>query len=561
MNLGNIRLSRKLGSIMLLSLSGLIITTYLGLSALNHSLLVERERQAQSMVEATFAIFESLQREVDEGTLTLEHAQSEAKDIITAIRYGEDDYLWVNDINAVMVAHATKPSLNGKDMSTFKDPDGKALFSDIAQLARSNGEGSIEYRWPKPGFDDPVEKISYIKLYEPWGWVIGTGVYLDAVQDTFFAEASKQAVVFVLGAALLATLAILVSKDIGSSVKTLSDTMKTLSRGEIDTPVPLQERTDEMGDMADSVEYFRNQLIDNRRLEAAQKAEEEAQKKRAAVIQKLASDFDMGVNIALESVASAAKQLDMTAQGMSATAGQTSSQATAVASASEQTSSNVQTVAAAAEELTASIYEVGTQVTVSTDIARKAAEKAEATQATVRSLEQKADQISEASALISEIADQTNMLALNATIEAARAGEAGKGFAVVASEVKALATQTGHATEEIGNHIRAVQDVSNEATKAIAEINSIIADMNEISSSVAAAVEEQSAATQEITRNIEQAAQGTQEVNSNIVDVNEAANDTGKASMEVLNASTQLNDQSTSLKSIVQSFLTGVKSA
>jgi len=561
MNLGNIRLSHKLGVIMALSLTGLILTTFLGLSALNHNLLQERERQAKSVVEATYKVFESLQSEIDHGALTLEAAQEEAKHIINTIRYGDNDYLWVNDLNLKMVVNAANSKINGQDMTDFKDVNGLPLFKEVVKIAKNTGEGSVSYFWPKPGFEDPVEKISYVKLFEPWDWVLGTGVYIDNVEATFFAEATKVGIVFVVVALLLGLTVFFITRDIRGSVEALSNTMDNMAHGDIKAQTPLQTRRDVMGEMARSVEFFRERLIENERMAERQRLEEEAQKKRAQTIQKLATDFDMGVNAALQSVASAAQQLNMTANGMSATANQTSTQATAVASASEQTANNVQTVAAASEELSASIREVGFQVENSTDIARKAAVKAQETEGTVRTLSDTADRISQASSLIGEIADQTNLLALNATIEAARAGDAGKGFAVVASEVKALATQTSHATEEIGGHVRAIQTVSHETVKAIAEINKIITDMNDISGAVAAAVEEQSAATQEITRNIEQAAVGTQEVNNNIVDVNVAANDTGKASKEVLDASGQLNTQSTSLRSIVENFLKGVKAA
>ncbi|WP_417794155.1 methyl-accepting chemotaxis protein [Terasakiella pusilla] len=561
MKLGNIRLAKKLGIIMGLSLIGMIVTTYIGLSALHKNLLDERERQARNMVEATIEIITDLNQQVTSGSLTLEKAQAEAIHLIKAIRYAEQDYIWANDLNAVMVSHGTKPQLNGQNMNDFKTITGQYLFRDIVEIAKSKSEGSLQYFWPKAGSDKPAEKISYVKLFKPWGWVVGTGVYIDNIQSTFIAEATKTAIVFLIGVVVLSVFIFFVSRDIRQSIVTLSDTMKRLATGCTQDPVPLQDRKDEMGDMAQSVGFFREQLIENERLATQQREEEAAQKKRAALIQQLAADFDLGVNTALQSVASAAKQLDMTANGMSATAEQTSSQATTVASASEQTSANVQTVAAAAEQLSASIHEVASQVDMSTSIARTASQKVQETQLTVNSLSETALRINEASKLIGEIADQTNMLALNATIEAARAGEMGKGFAVVASEVKTLATQTGRATEEISNHVRAIQDVSDATVTAISEINQVIQEMNDIANAVAAAVEEQDAATLEITRNIEQAAQGTQEVTSNIVEVNEAANDTGRASKEVLEASSQLNTQSTSLRSIVENFLQGVKSA
>ncbi|WP_419797952.1 MAG: methyl-accepting chemotaxis protein [Terasakiella sp.] len=561
MKLGNIRLGRKLGAIMAISLSGLILITVFGLKALDDNLLAERERQAQNMVEATYTLLQGLQKRVTANEISLETAKDEATHAINAIRYGEEDYIWINDLQHIMIVHPTNPKLNGQDVSDFKDPDGKMLFQDIVKVAKTSKEGSIEYRWPKPGFTEPVDKISYVKLFEPWGWVIGTGVYLDEVQATFWAEAMTEALIFLLATIIIALGAFMVSKDISTSVDQLSAAMKRLAKGHTEEVTPLQGRQDEVGEMAHSVEYFRAQMIENEQLAAHQREEEEAQRQRARIIQKLANEFDMGVNIALQQVASAAQQLDMTANGMSATATQTSTQASAVASASQQTASNVETVAAASEELTASIHEVGQQVAQSSQIAQEAAHKVTETQGTVRTLSETASRISEASKLIGDIADQTNMLALNATIEAARAGEAGKGFAVVASEVKTLATQTGRATEEIAAHVNAIQKVSHDTVEAISEINHIITEMNEIAAAVAAAVEEQDAATSEIARNIEQASLGTQEVNQNILHVNNAANDTGTASKEVLHASSQLNDQSTSLRSIVEGFLKGVKSA
>lgn len=561
MSLGNIRLSRKLGAIMALSLAGLILTTSLGLNALNSNLLKERERQAQSMVQSVFTIFENLQSRVTSGEISIDNAQNEARHIINAIRYGESDYLWVNDLDHNIIVHPTKPKLNGKNLFSFKDPDGQALFQNIVTLVKKQGEGSLSYRWPKAGFDEPIEKISYVKNFAPWGWVIGTGVYLDNVQETFFAEALKEGAVFISITLLLGLSAFFVARDIRGGIHRMTQAMHNLATGDTQTLIPMQERKDEVGEMAHSVEYFREQMIENEHLAQTQKIEEDKQRKRSAHIQELASKFDTGVNVALQSVAAAARQLDMTANGMSATASQTSSQAAAVASASEQTSSNVHTVAAASEELTASIREVASQVASSSEIAKMAADKVQQTQETVQTLSNTADHISEASSLIGEIADQTNMLALNATIEAARAGDAGKGFAVVASEVKTLADQTSRATEEIGAHVSAIQTVSHETVAAIGEINTIIADMNDIASNISQAIDEQSAATQEIARNIEQASMGTKEVNTNILEVNQAANDTGAASKEVLDASSQLSEQSVSLRSIVENFLTGVKSA
>ncbi|MDP6390476.1 MAG: methyl-accepting chemotaxis protein [Alphaproteobacteria bacterium] len=254
-------------------------------------------------------------------------------------------------------------------------------------------------------------------------------------------------------------------------------------------------------------------------------------------------------------VASAAAELQNTAESMSATAEQTSKQSSAVAAASEQASTNVQTIASAAEELASSLEEVGRQVTESSTIAQSAVQEAQKTNEAVEGLATASSKIGEVVDLINDIASQTNLLALNATIEAARAGDAGKGFAVVASEVKSLAGQTAKATEEIGSQITSIQGATQEAVSAIKGIGETIDKINGIASTIASAVEEQSAATQEIARNVQQASTGTQEVSSNIGDVQKAADETGQSAGQLLEAAGELSKQSETLKQEVEGFL------
>ena len=254
-------------------------------------------------------------------------------------------------------------------------------------------------------------------------------------------------------------------------------------------------------------------------------------------------------------VASAASEMEASAQSMSATAEETNRQSTAVAAASEQAATNVQTVASAAEELSASIREIQQQMTNSARIAQQAVEQVDRTDTTVTGLVQAADKIGEVVNLISDIASQTNLLALNATIEAARAGEAGKGFAVVASEVKNLANQTAKATEEIGQQIAAMQTATGDSVQAIRGIGETIKQISEVTTVVASAVEEQGAATQEISRNVQQASAGTQEVSSNITGVSQAATQTGTAAGQVLNAARELAQQGQQLNTEIEAFL------
>ncbi len=275
----------------------------------------------------------------------------------------------------------------------------------------------------------------------------------------------------------------------------------------------------------------------------------------------LADDLDSKVKGVVDTVSSAASEMQSTAEAMTATAEQTSNQTSAAATAAEETTTNVQTVASAAEEMSNSISEIGRQVDQSSDIAGKAVEEAERTNETVKNMAATAQKIGEVVKLISDIAEQTNLLALNATIEAARAGDAGKGFAVVASEVKSLANQTAKATEDIAGQIGAMQAVTNEAGTAINSIGETIKEISEIGTTISAAVEEQRAATQEIARNVQQAAQGTGEVSANIVSVTQAATDAGESTRNVLSASGDIATQAEMLGSEVDGFVRQIREA
>ncbi|HLF58687.1 MAG TPA: globin-coupled sensor protein [Alphaproteobacteria bacterium] len=283
--------------------------------------------------------------------------------------------------------------------------------------------------------------------------------------------------------------------------------------------------------------------------------------RRQTALLDLIRDFETKSTASLGATAEATKQVQETAQSMSATAEETNRQSLAVMAAAEQASSNVQTVATAAEELSSSIAEISRQVAQAASAAGKAVTDARRTDGTVRGLADAAQKIGEVVELINDIASQTNLLALNATIEAARAGEAGKGFAVVASEVKSLANQTAKATEEIAAQIHSMQTVTSEAVTAIQGIGEQINGINEIATAIAAAIEEQGAATEEIARNIQQASSGTQEVSSNIAGVTQAAGETGAAAHKVLEASRSVASQSDALRDDIGKFLEGVKAA
>ncbi|MCK1338664.1 HAMP domain-containing protein [Bradyrhizobium sp. 38] len=370
------------------------------------------------------------------------------------------------------------------------------------------------------------------------------------------------AVAFGVTVVVLAAVGFLLGRSISKALAGMVGAMTRLARGELSTSVPGIGRRDEIGEMAGAVEVFRTNMAEAERLRTEQVAADvRGRQQRKADMQELADNFEGAVGEIIETVSSAATELEASSNTLTQAAERGNGLATVVAAASEEASANVQSVSSASEEMTSSISEISRQVQESARVADVAVEQAQRTNGRVAELTKAASRIGDVVELINTIASQTNLLALNATIEAARAGEAGKGFAVVATEVKALAEQTAKATGEISQHIGAIQTATQDSVGAIKEIGDTIARMSEISSAIAAAVEEQGAATQEISRNIQHAAHGTSEVSANIGDVQRGAGETGAASAQVHSAAQSLSQESNRLKSEVARFLESVRAA
>ncbi|WP_439599391.1 methyl-accepting chemotaxis protein [Falsiroseomonas sp.] len=362
-----------------------------------------------------------------------------------------------------------------------------------------------------------------------------------------------------LAGLLLAALSVVLVRRVVSPVVQLTGTVQALAQGDNAVAVPCQGRRDEIGTMAGAVEVLRRNAETARQM-AAQAAAEQAEKmQRAEATQQLVRRFETEVATVLEAVAGAAAPLDATADRLGQAASLARSQAEGMAMAAGAAAGNVQTVATSAEELASSIAEVARQVADSARIAQRAAVDARQTDAAMGGLTEVATRIGDVVGLIQSIAGQTNLLALNATIEAARAGEAGKGFAVVAGEVKALASQTAKATEQIGAQIGAMQAETSRAVQAIRGIGQTIEELANIATQVAAAAEEQSSATQEIGRAVAEAAAGTDQVTRQTAEVMEGAEATAAATGGLRDASAGLSRQADALRQQVSGFLTAIR--
>jgi methyl-accepting chemotaxis protein len=516
----------------------MVATSALGLAAVagfwiqgQHStLLAGKQEKTQSLIDVPYSVIERQYKLETEGKISRIEAQRQASEMIKAMRFQEENYFWINDEHPTMIMHPMKPALDGTDLTNFKDPSGKAMFVEFVRAAQVPAGGFVHYLWPRPGAEKPVPKLSFVKRFAPWGWVIGTGIYIDDV-DLAWRESALKAGGLALACLIpLLAVSIVTSRSIFLRLRSFLDRFKEGAEGEGNLTRMIDITSDdEIGDVAKWFNAFMGRLDEMIRV----------------------------VSPTTRQVASASQELDHTSQQITVNSEETSAQATLVSNAAQQVSQNLQTVATGAEEMGASIKEIAKNAAEAAQVATSAVKVAEATTATVSNLGDSSAEIGQVIKVITSIAQQTNLLALNATIEAARAGEAGKGFAVVANEVKELAKKTANATEDISHKIVSIQTDTKAAVNAMGTIGAVVHQINDISTAIATAVEEQYATTNEMSRNVTEAARGSGEINSNIARLAQAAQGTTRGAAETRKASQRMVETSALLCQQIEKFKIG----
>lgn len=454
----------------------------------------------------------------------LEDAIRKSKEDIAKMRYQNGKgYFWINDTTLPypkMVMHPVSPALNGKvmDDAKYNCALGKKenLFKAAVDVVKFQGDGYVDYRWPKPGTDEEVDKLSYVRGFEPFGWVIGTGIYVDQIEEKMMAKSqvisdNNKKMMYTIfqvgGIALLICTVVLpyvCNQLVGSKVNKAVDFAKEIARGDLTSTLEIKQK-DELGMLATSLNSMGLDLK-NTVSEISRGVEtlSAASRQLTGVSEQLATNSKNNNELAV-SVADATEEM--------------SSNMVSIASASEEASTNVAMVSSAAEEMSVTISEIAENTETTRDMTARAVEQARKTSETVAILGETAEGIGTVTQTISAISEQTNLLALNATIEAARAGSAGKGFAVVANEIKELAQQTNVATEEIKGKIESIQTETALAVKEISQFAQMSADVSEMVNKISTSIEEQTAATREIAQGISHANMGIMEVNENVAQV------------------------------------------
>lgn len=446
----NLTVRHKLVLLVSAALAGLLILSVIALAVEKNLLLEDRKVKTRHVVEVAYGVLEAFHARQQAGQLSEEEARQGALSTIRKLRYEKDDYFWINDLQPAVVMHPLKPELDGKDVSGLKDPNGKVLFVEFANVARRQGAGFVDYLWPKPGASEPVAKTSYVKLFAPWGWVIGSGIYLDDVHQIFMHEAMVMTGVIAVVLLAVALLAVFLARGILRPLALLESAIVKIEKDSDLTERVSVRRNDEVGRTAEAF----NRMI--------------------ATFQETL--FQVADNARQVSVASG--QLSGMAHQMDARSCRQSEAVSAMAATIEEMNASIEHLSGNASEAHQMAVKSGELSGKGSAVINEAAVGMEriakaVDQSThfITELGRHSEQISVIVHTIKEIADQTNLLALNAAIEAARAGEHGRGFAVVADEVRKLAERTSLSTGEISAMIDSIQHGTYSAVASMDEGN------------------------------------------------------------------------------------------
>lgn len=336
--------------------------------------------------------------------------------------------------------------------------------------------------------------------------------------------------------------------------------MNQMTKSNVMQEVPFAQRDDEVGDIAKALEVFRSTSVEKERIEEQAKNQvRQAEDNRRNAMMSVSNQFETSIKRIVDTVAAAVKKMDVTALGLEQLAINTQKETELLSSTSAQSNDNIQGVSKATSGFITAINEISVQINNSLEYAKRVAEQADKVNSEVVDLESKAKAISSIIDIINGITSQIDLLALNATIEAARAGEMGKGFAVVANEVKALATQTSKATEQINFQISGIQDSTNKAVISIQEIASSVKTINQNSSSIVVAVEKQNSTGTYISESISKVVEMSNAVALGAEKMKASSSNSGQSASQMVASAGDLLKQSELLQSEVNKFLSSLK--
>ena len=482
LNVKDWKLSVKLGSLVVM---GLVVAIGIGGATLvskRQSMEDAKRDQTRALVETAHGIVASLQAREASGELSREEAQKRAIEIVRSLRYSKIEYFWINDMQPRMIVHPIKPEMNGTDLSGNADPAGKKIFVAFVDVVKANGAGFVDYQWPKPGADKPVPKISYVKGFAPWGWVIGSGIYVDDLDAEFWADFRVDSIEFGLAAAVYIMLALFMLRSITRPLHEAVEVAKKLAAGDLSQKIDVRS-TDEVGQLLAALSNTSGQW----------------------------SRIVGGIKDSTEQINHASKEI---AAGNADLSQRTEQQASSL----EETASSMEELTSTVKQNAENARQANQLATGASEVAVRGGEVVREVVNTMGGITESSKKIADIIGVIDGIAFQTNILALNAAVEAARAGEQGRGFAVVASEVRSLAQRSANAAKEIKTliddsvgKVDAGSKLVDAAGQTMEEVVTSIKRVTDIMAEITAASQEQSSGIEQVNQAVTQMDEVTQQ--------------------------------------------------
>ncbi|WP_249115639.1 methyl-accepting chemotaxis protein [Azoarcus sp. L1K30] len=432
-------LRTRIASLVLAAFIGIALTSVFGALEVRQALMEGRKEQIASIVQSAEQLVAGFHDQVGKGELSEAEAKRQALKSLSSMRYGDgkSEYLYVYNTSGITEMHPIRTEWAGKNVvEDVRDGQGRYAIKDMLAVAKANGMGFVETSFPRPGTKVAVDKLQYVMVFQPWQWMIGTGVYVDDVDQAFLQLLVRDAgigaaiMAFIVGFGFLIARSIL--RQIGGEPSEAMALMERAASGDLTVEVGRVAEGSMLAGLAQMLRAFREMIA---------KISDGAVRMSEAVAEITHSSDQVAIAAhrqadSTSAMAAAIEQMTVSITHISDSALDTERDSNA---ASDMASSGEEKVASATGEM----HQISQSVV-------NAAEQ-------LRTLESRTNEISSIANVIKEIAAQTNLLALNAAIEAARAGEQGRGFAVVADEVRKLAERTSRATEEIGGMIGAIQ--------------------------------------------------------------------------------------------------------